>query len=148
MDLARHLAVVKIRPAVVRHLIAELRRSGHAGYEEQSAADVARRTRALYGDDSTPPFVPPRIKQAIEDAWEQARGARLKPRSLIQDKNATPSEPLDDVAKIELALRPLQIVAERSSSAASAVHESYASTFESYPLDVQTSSTMMDQFKA
>ena len=91
-------------------MIAELRRSGHAGYEEQSAADVARRTRALYGDDSTPPFVPPRIKQAIEDAWEQARGAKLKPRSLIQDKNATPSEPLDDVAKIELALRPLQIV--------------------------------------
>ena len=56
-DLAQHLAGVKIRPAVVRHLIAELRRSGHAGYDEQSAADVARRIRALYGDDSTPACV-------------------------------------------------------------------------------------------
>ena len=50
-------AGVKLRPAVVWRLIAELRRSGHAGYDGQSAADVARRTRALYGDDRTPSFV-------------------------------------------------------------------------------------------
>ena len=55
--------------------------------------------------------MPDKVRKAAEDAHR----ARLSGTSLIQDKNATPSEPAQAVAGIETGMRPLNIVAQRSS---------------------------------
>merc|ERR1739836_204085 len=66
----------------------------------------------------------------------------------MQDKNATPSEPASSVQTLSNTLRPLEIVAARSSQSLSEAHNEHKSVFQRFAtLDVQTGSTMMDQHR-
>ena len=103
--------------------------------------------RTLYGAKSKyhdrDRFTPDEIKRAIDLACTpKTRGA-----SLIYDKNATPAEPATNVAELSATLRPIQIVEERSSSSMTTAHNEHTYAFSRYQtLDVQTGSTMLNQF--
>ena len=89
-------------------------------------------------------FIPAQIENAITAAWEERRGKA----SLIFDKNATPAEPAASVEELNATLRPLEIVAERSSRSMSEAHNEYGSVFQKFQtLDVQTGSAMLPQFR-
>jgi hypothetical protein len=90
------------------------------------------------------PFTPNKIR----DAADLAHRARLSGSSLIQDKNATPSEPASSLQSLEQTLRPLSLVAQRSSKTASTSHEEHGTVLSQYQrLEVQTGSVMMNQFR-
>ena len=137
-----------MRPDVVTELIEILRRSGYPGYEEtgiNSTAAVGQRMQELciskYGRTR---FTPHAVQAAIADAHR----ASLRGPSLIQDKSATPAEPASSIEELQNTLRPMQIVGERSTSSQTAAHEEYASVFARFQsIDIQTGSTMLNQFR-
>ena len=89
-------------------------------------------------------FVPREIEAAIRAAWQERKGKA----SLIYDKNATPAEPASSVQDLCATLRPLEIVAERSSQSMTEAHNEYGSVFQRFEtLDIQTGSTMLQQFR-
>ena len=91
------------------------------------------------------PFIPKKLEESIEGAHR----AKLSGASLIMDKNATPSEPLGSVAGMEASMRPLHLLAARSTQGASSSHFEHAEVFARYQeLEIQTSSTLLDQFDA
>jgi hypothetical protein len=66
--------------------------------------------------------------------------------SLIYDKNATPAEPLVGLDSLERQLRPLNLVAQRSSRGSSTSHAEHANVLARYQtVEVTTGSTMMNQ---
>ena len=146
-DLSKHLQGATLRPVVVEALIAGLRESGYPGYNnelnspEQVKARMEDQYRKQYGEG---PFVPARVQAAIEEACQQKLGGA----SLIQEKNATPAEPVASVREVEESLRPLQIVAERSGTSASGIHDEYSDVLSRFAgtLEMRTGSIMMSQF--
>jgi len=148
-DLVECLEGATLRTGVVLQLISELRDSGHPGYTAAFNSDEAVRERmhqmytVKYDRGSSEPFVPELVRKAAEEAHR----AKLHGTSLIYDKNATPAEPLDDVTKMERQLRPLNLVAQRSSKASSTVYEEHGNILARYQqLDITTGSTMLDQY--
>ena len=100
-----------MRPAVVERLIAALRQSGYAGYEEDgvnSAQRVRTRMKKLY---ETPygqeRFIPREIEASIRAAWRERRGHA----SLAYDKNAIPAEPAATAREFAATTGPLEIAA-------------------------------------
>ena len=84
----------------------------------------------------------------MKDSIEDAHRASLRGPSLIQDKSATPAEPARSIGEPNDTLRPMQIVGERSASSQSQAHEEYASVLERFQsIDIQTGSTMLNQFR-
>ena len=147
VDLSTHLDGATLRPAIVEQLIARLRTSGYPGYEENgpnSASKVRQRIESQYVRPyGAPKFVPRAVQEAIKLAREQ----RVGRQSLVYDKNATPAEPATSVQALSATLRPLEIVAERSSQSMSEAHNEYGTVFQKYlTLDIHTGSTMMNQF--
>jgi hypothetical protein len=118
-DLVQHLQGATMRPAVILGLISELRRSGYPGYIAELNAEerVAQRMVELYGRYGDGPFIPDKVRQAAEEAHR----AKLSGGSLIYDKNATPAEPVSDMSALEASLRPLNLVAHKSSMSSSTV---------------------------
>ena len=100
----------------------------------------------LYGDKyGEGPFVPDKIREASEKAHQ----AKLTGASLIYDKNATPAESVEGVQNLERTLRPLSLVANRSSKGATVTHEEHGNVLARYQnIEIQSGSTMMDQFHA
>ena len=147
IDLVKYLEGATMRIEVVMKLIDELRGSGYPGYmaEFNDAAAVKKRMEEMYGERyrGAEAFVPDKIR----DAAEKACRAKLAGTSLIYDKNATPAEPISAVHKIEESMRPLSLVANRSSKSASTVHEEHGNILARYQsLEITTGSTMMNQF--
>ena len=94
-----------------------------------------------YGEEK---FIPREIEKAMRAAWSKQRGQA----SLIQDKNATPSEPVSDVQTLSNTLRPLEIVAGRSANSLSEAHNEHKSVFQRFKdLDINTGSYMLDQHR-
>ena len=145
VDLAQHLEGAKLRPAVIKALINELRESGYSAYAVYTEAEIAIRTLELYGSDDKGPFIPARVQKAIQEAHR----AKREGVSLIHDKNATPTEPISELSLLEATLRPLQLVAERSSATGSNAQHEYATYLGRFSdLVIQTGSQMQDQFRA
>jgi hypothetical protein len=146
-DLVEHLEGATMRTEVVLSLIAQLRKSGYPGYGDDCNSDAAVRGRMsdLYESKyGVGPFVPNKVR----DAAGLAHRARLSGPSLIQDKNATPSEPASSIESLAQTLRPLSLVAQRSSNTASTAYEEHGTVLSQYQnLEVQTGSVMMDQFR-
>ena len=87
--------------------------------------------------------MPNKIREAVEDAHR----ATVRGPSLIHDKNATPAEPVESIAALSRTLRPMQIVAERSSHSTGAPQDEFGSVFQRYQtLEIRTGSTMLSQF--
>ena len=89
-------------------LIGELRACGYPGYTAVFNTDAAvkDRTQQLYiSKYGEGPFVPKKVQAAAEEAHR----AKLSGTSLIQDKNATPSEPMASVTAVENTLRPIEV---------------------------------------
>ena len=155
-DSVEALKGAKMRVGVVLSLINELRSSGYPGYRHTCNDEIAvnERMRELYTSKYKPEgqsedgfknqfVMPVKIREAAELAYR----AKLT-GTLIMDKNATPSEPVQAIDQMEQELRPLSIIAERSSKSASTVHEEHANVLARYQtLEVHTGSTMMRQFK-
>ena len=145
-DLVEHLAGATMRCDVVLWLIAQLRASGHPGYEAEinSEAHVHDRMQRLYRDPyGDGRFIPKLVKRATDEAHR----AKLSGTSLILDKNATPSEPAANITELETGLRPLSLVATRNSAGVSTAHEEHGTVLCQYPsLDFNTGSTMLNQF--
>jgi len=147
-DLATHLEGATMRPAIVEELITALRSSGYPGYEEDgpnSADKVRERLTVMYkrpyGEEK---FIPREIEVAMREAWRKQHGQV----SLMQDKNATPSEPAGDVQTLYNTLRPLEIVAGRSSNSLSEAHNEHKSVFQRFKdMEVNTGSVMLDQHR-
>ena len=111
-DLIDHPAGATTRCHVALGLIALLRQSGHPGYETEinSVKAVEDRMQRMYRNQyGNAPFAPERVRKAMEESY------RPKPTgtSLIVDKNATPSEPIEKMTNLEAGLRPLSLVATR-----------------------------------
>ena len=145
-DLAEHLKGATMRCDVVLWLIAQLRTSGHPGYEAEINSEkevqerVQRLYRAPYGEGR---FVPKLVKKATEVAYR----AKLSGTSLIQDKNATPSEPAQNIKDLEAGMRPLSLVANRNSAGVSTAHEEHGTILCQYQtLEFNTGSTMLNQY--
>ena len=145
-DLVDHLQGAAMRTSVVRCLIGELRRSGYPVYLSEVNSDDAVRQRMVDMYESkygTGPFIPDKLREAAA----QAHRAKLTGTSLVFDKNATPAEPMAELGTLESTLRPLNLVAQRSSKGASMVHEEHGSVLARYQaVEIQTGSSMMDQF--
>ena len=137
-----------MRCEVVLGLISLLRQSGHAGYEAEinNAKAVEDRMLSLYrGQYGNAPFVPKRVRKAMDESYRP----KLTGTSLIVDKNATPSEPIEKMTNLEAGLRPLSLVATRDTGGVSTAHEEHGAVLARYQtLDFQTGSTMLDQFHA
>ena len=146
-----------MRVGVVRKLIDELRHSGYPGYTElfNDAGAVEQRMKDMYLDKYTRSggaetedadgqrFVPLLVRQAAEKAYR----AKLQGTSLIFDKNATPAEPLSGLDNLERQLRPLNLVAHRSTAGSSTVHAEHSSILAKYQtLEVTTGGVMLNQF--
>ena len=109
---------------------------------------VISRMDRLYGRYGDKAFVPDRVKRAMQESFEQREGKAILKESLMHDKNATPAEPVKNLKSLEKELRPLSLVAERSSKAASTVHEEHASILARYQtLEIKTGSEMLKQFR-
>lgn len=91
-------------------------------------------------------YIPPEVIQELERAKQQ----HTKSASVIFDKNATPAEPAKDAGLAFAALRPLNIVAEKCSTAAEDTEVQQLEALSKHrhqQLHVHTSSAMLDQFK-
>ena len=106
-----------MRTAVVLSLIDELRKSGYPGYRAyfNSPAAVQRRTQSLYGRYGDGPFVPAKVREAVDVAYS----AKLSGTSLIFDKRAAPEEPRCPTQELFAGMRPLNIVGQASGKSAS-----------------------------
>ena len=78
------------------------------------------------------------------------KAKRAHPRDEPWDKKATPAEPpVDDASRAFAAVRPHEIVVERSSDAGLDVNAAAFAAFERHGnLEIQTCSAMLDQWKA
>ena len=145
-EVMKSLEGATMRTDVVLSLIGELRESGYGGYSSACNGQTAveDRMRKLYGDKyGAGPFIPQKIEEAIKRAHE----TRLRGASLIWDKNATPSEPLSAVSQLEKTLRPLNIVAQRSSSGAAASTEEHGNVLARYQtLEFATGGELIKQW--
>jgi len=146
LDVTKHLRDVHLRVGVVRCMLEELIQRGFPGYREYNLDEVRRRTKELYGEDDRAELVPPEILAEVERARATAQNRR---RSEPWDKNATPAEPpADDAAQVFQAVRPHEIVAERTSDACVDVNAAHANALERYgTLAIQTGSSMLEQWK-
>jgi hypothetical protein len=148
VDLSTHLEGATMRPSIVEKLIALLRLSGYPGYEENGANSADRVRHRIETQYERPYGTAKFIPRAVERAISAAREERAGRGSLIFDKNATPAEPATSVQKLSATLRPLEIVAERSSQSMSEAHNEYGTVFQKYQtLDIQTGSAMLTQFR-
>jgi hypothetical protein len=97
-------------------------------------------SRKKYGPG---PFVPDKLREAATLAHRAKQSV-----SLVQDKNATPSEPAQGLREFEATIRPLNIEAQRRSAAASMAHEEHKTVLSRYQnIEIVTGSAMMDQFQ-
>ena len=133
-----------MRVGVVAQLMKILRSSGYPGYEEvgvNSEALVAQRLKErhtdIYGEAS---FTPAAICANIN---VQKKGTI----SIVQDKVATPSEPMEQITQWESAVSPDHIVAERSINGQANIHENYRNVFSQYgDFQISTGTIFTSQF--
>ena len=107
--------------------------------------EVAARTHQLY-QDVEGGYIPSSVVQELEKAKRQYP----KGDSMIFDKNATPAEEAKDPSLELAALRPLNIAAERCTSAAEDVEAQQLEALAKHrhqQLHVHTGSAMLDQWK-
>ena len=87
-------------------------------------------------------FIPRSIQQAVH---VRAQG-RAK-WSMIQEKHATPAEPMKDIREWDRTVRPDHIVAERSVQSQTNIHENYQSVFAKYgTFEIASGSKLVPQF--
>ena len=86
------------------------------------------------------------IPRAIRDAVHVKTQGRTT-GSLIQEKHATPAEPIKDIREWDRTVRPDHIVAERSVKSQSNIHDNYRSVFAKYgTFEISSGNVMVPQF--
>ena len=148
-DIAKHLKEVHIRPEVVVSLLEELIARGFPGYDNYSVQDIRQRSSDLYGEEPRAEFIPKEVLAEIRRAAVNRENKVVEP----WDKNATPAEPpMTNLSQVFAAVRPQEIVAERHSDMGVDVNLSQTNALGRFgtpegTLEVQTGSTMLDQWK-